>query len=103
MPIDPIAGPDLLLPATNPPGKRPVGQAAGELGDFAKLLGDAVNNLNQLDNRANDAVARLAAGENVELHQVMVAVQEADIAFQLALQVRNQLMDGYREVMRMQV
>ena len=51
----------------------------------------------------NSAIAKLAAGEDVDLHQVMLSMQEADIAFQLALQTRNKLVDAYQEIMRMQV
>ncbi len=71
--------------------------------DFSKVLGNAVNNLAEKENSANNAIVRLAAGEDVNLHQVMLSMQEADIAFQIALQTRNKLVDAYREIMRMQV
>ena len=71
--------------------------------NFSQILGTAINSLGQKEAVANQAVASLAAGENIEIHQVMLAMQEADIAFQLAMQVRNKLVDGYEEIMRMQV
>lgn len=72
-------------------------------GSFGELLGKAVNDLNQLQNSADDAVNRLALGEPIDLHSVSIAVQEAEIGFQLALQIRNKLVEAYQEVMRMQV
>lgn len=71
--------------------------------DFGKMLGGAIDNLAEKENTANNAIAKLAAGEDVDLHQVMLSMQEADIAFQIALQTRNKLVDAYQEIMRMQV
>ncbi|MBS1254115.1 MAG: Flagellar hook-basal body complex protein FliE [Anaerolineales bacterium] len=70
---------------------------------FGRLLTQAVDDLNQVNSEANEAVARLAAGESVELHNVMIAVEEADLSLRLALQVRNKLVEAYREIQRMQV
>ena len=70
---------------------------------FGQILGNAIDSLSQKENTANEAIAKLAAGEDIELHQVMLSMQEADISFQLALQVRNKLVDAYQDIMRMQV
>lgn len=102
MPIDPITRVHTLTPGGGP-GVGPTGTPGAALESFGNLLTNAIENLNRLDNTASQAVAKLAAGEDVDIHQVMIAVQEADIAFQLALQVRNKLVDAYHEVMRMQV
>ena len=72
-------------------------------GDFGQMLTDAMDQLSQTEAAANDAITRLAKGEDIELHQVTMAMQEADIAFQLAIQVRNKIVESYQEVMRMQV
>ncbi len=79
------------------------GGAASITQDFGNVLGNAINNLAEKENSANNAIASLAAGENVDLHQVMLSMQEADISFQIALQMRNKLVDAYQEIMRMQV
>ncbi len=71
--------------------------------DFGNMLGNAINGLAEKESTANNAIAQLAAGGNVDLHQVMLSMQEADIAFQVALQTRNKLVDAYKEIMRMQV
>jgi flagellar hook-basal body complex protein FliE len=46
---------------------------------------------------------RLAAGDTSNLHQTMIALEDARLTFQLFVQVRNHLLDGYQEILRMQV
>lgn len=70
---------------------------------FGQMLNSALDRLSQTESAANEAVTRLASGEDIDLHQVMLTMQEADLSFQLALQVRNKLVEAYQEVMRMQV
>ena len=103
MPVDPITSIRSVSHLSRVLGKEPVGQPASPSGGFGKLFSDAIGSLNRIDNEAQHAIARLAAGEDVDLHQVMITVQEADIAFQLASQVRNKLIEAYNEVMRLQV
>jgi len=45
----------------------------------------------------------LMSGKNVSLHQVMISMEEANISFQMMVEVRNKLLDSYQELMRMQV
>ncbi len=103
MPIDPITNVDRLVRAIQPGSVDKAGPTASSLDSFGQVLDDALSKLSQKELAANQAIASLAAGEDVELHQVMLAMQEADIAFQLATQVRNKLVEAYQEVMRMQV
>ena len=46
---------------------------------------------------------KLAAGETIDLHQVMISAEQTDIAFRVALSLRDKLVEAYQEVMRMQV
>lgn len=101
MPIDPITSVNSIAQSKNPTVSG--AQPASALDSFGQILGDAINSLSQKEATANQAVASLAAGEDVEIHQVMLAMQEADIAFRFALQVRNKIVDAYQEIMRMQV
>jgi flagellar hook-basal body complex protein FliE len=48
-------------------------------------------------------VARLAAGDTDNLHQVMIALEEAKLSFQLMVQVRNKLLESYQDILRMQI
>ena len=70
---------------------------------FVELLKGAVDNVNQLGNESmhlQDAVAR---GENMNIHQAVIAGEKAGLSFQLMMQVRNKLLDAYQEVSRMQI
>jgi flagellar hook-basal body complex protein FliE len=79
-------------PATNP--------AAGS---FDNVLSRLVNEVDTRQGIANDAVRGLLAGENVSLHQAMIASEEASISFQLMVEIRNKLLESYQEMMRMQI
>jgi flagellar hook-basal body complex protein FliE len=81
--------------ATNLPGTNPVGFGAW----FERELGQVNSALLQADRQ----LAALATGETQSLHQVMIAVEEARLATQLLVQIRNRLVEGYQEVMRMQI
>jgi flagellar hook-basal body complex protein FliE len=80
--------------------QEPAKAAAESFGDFLK---EAVDNLGKMQNNADDMVNKLASGQPVELHDVAIAVEQSSMAFQLATQVRNKMVDAYQEVMRMQV
>ena len=53
--------------------------------------------------KAGHAIDQLVTGEAADVHQVMVAVEEAGIALDLMLEIRNRVLDGYQELIRMQV
>ena len=71
--------------------------------DFGAWLASAVGDVNQQLARADQNLQQLAAGETQNLHQVMIALEEARIGVQLVVQVRNRLLEAYQEVLRMQV
>jgi flagellar hook-basal body complex protein FliE len=103
MPLDPITTISSATRLTGPAGLDNPKQPSSAFDSFGQVLGDALSELNQTEARSNQSIASLAAGEDVDLHQVMLSMQETDIAVQLALQVRNKLVEAYQEVMRMQV
>ena len=69
--------------------------------DFGSALKEAVSALDGLDKRANASTLRLATGGPVDLHEVMLNTQQASFGFQLAVQVRNKLVEAYQDIMRM--
>lgn len=69
---------------------------------FADLMTDAVGQVNQLEAQAQSAVTGLMTGSGVDVHQAMIATQKADMAFELALAVRNKAVQAYQSVMGMQ-
>ena len=93
MTVDPIG----YLPAL-----REVG-VASKTQDFGAWLASAVGDVNQQLARADQSLQQLAAGETQNLHQVMIALEEARIGVQLVVQVRNRLLEAYQEVLRMQM
>lgn len=70
---------------------------------FAKTLGDAFDNLNSLQNKADDMSTAYANHETSDIHSVMMASEEASIALQMATQVRNKVVDAYQTIMQMQM
>ena len=79
------------------------GGAAGERQSFSDLVKEFAGDVNRLQFRAGHAIDQLVAGEAADVHQVIVAVEEAGIALDLMLEVRNRLLEGYQELIRMQV
>ena len=71
--------------------------------DFRGLLREGFQRLDQLETHAAEQVQALMQGEPVELHRVVLAGEEAGLAFDLMLSVRNKVVEAYQEVMRMQV
>jgi len=70
---------------------------------FGEMLQKGINELNHKMLEAKDLTEAFAAGENVELHDVMIAGQEADIALRMATQLRSQAMQAYQEIIRMPI
>lgn len=70
---------------------------------FSEMLGNMVQEVNGKQSAAAQAVNDLQSGQNVSLHQAMIALEEASVSFQLMVEVRNKLLESYQELMRMQV
>lgn len=101
--MDPIALTRIIAPELET-GAAPKGAAAPEgEGGFADLLQEGIDRLETLEKNANDQVRKMLAGEDVELHRVIMAGEQAGLAFELMMSVRNKVVDAYQEVMRMQV
>ena len=82
------------------------GAAAGSAGqtDFAKILQNSIDQVNQTQQQAETLAANFAAGDgNANLHEVMISLQKANVSFQEMVQVRNKLVTAYHDVMNMQV
>ena len=75
-------------------------QAVNQLGE---TFGKALTAVSDQQNSSDALIQKLAAGENVDLHQVMIASEEASISMQVTLAMRDKLVAAYQEVMRMSV
>ncbi len=72
--------------------------------DFAQVLQNTIAQVSQTQQQAEGMAANFAAGNGTEnLHEVMIALQKANISFQEMVQVRNRLVSAYQDVMNMQI
>jgi flagellar hook-basal body complex protein FliE len=93
-----------LTPVINSPAAAPARPAApSRSGSFSNVLDSAIQAVEKPGNEASEAIQKLLNGDGEELHTVALAVQKADIAFDLGLQVRNKVVSAYQEIMRMQL
>ncbi len=70
---------------------------------FGDLFNQFVGEVNEKQLASTQAANDLLSGKDVPLHQAMIAMQEAGVAFQLMVEVRNKLLEGYQDFMRMQI
>ena len=71
--------------------------------DFKDVLENFLKEVNTMQNDTDGAIKKFVAGESIDIHDVMIAAQEAHISFQLMLEMRNKLLAAYQEVMRTNV
>ncbi|MDH5740745.1 MAG: flagellar hook-basal body complex protein FliE [Nitrospira sp.] len=70
---------------------------------FLDSLKSAIGKVNDAEMEAGRAIDSLMTGETQDIHRTMVALQQADVSFQLMMQIRNKLVSAYEEIQRMQV
>lgn len=81
-------------------GKTPV--VADQSGDFAAMLKQSIDAVNQTQQTSSKLATAFESGQaDVSLAEVMIASQKASVSFQAMLQVRNKLVDAYKDVMSM--
>jgi flagellar hook-basal body complex protein FliE len=93
----------LAAQAATPAAQHTRSGTHAESGSFAAELRDAIGRVDQRIAESGTLTERLLRGEDVELHTVALRAQEAQMSFDLFLQIRNRLIQGYQEIMRMQV
>lgn len=91
-------GPPALQPSSITTGST---KASGD--GFGSLMKDMVESIDQSQKGAETEIAKAVTGESPDIHKTIIALQTADLKFQLGLQVRNKLIGAYDEIMRMQV
>jgi flagellar hook-basal body complex protein FliE len=69
---------------------------------FSGVFQSMVDETTKLNTQASQAVSGVLSGQGVEIHDAMIATQKADMAFELALQVRNKAVAAYQQMMGMQ-
>jgi|SRR5580704_6777337 len=77
-------------------------QPSSEEGGFSSVLKNALQQVNVLNGGAEQQVGTLLKGGNTDMSSVMIAVEKADVAFQLMMQVRNKIVSAYQDIEKMQ-
>ena len=70
---------------------------------FGALLKDAISEVNNLSQKSDMEIQKIMTGESDELQTAVIAMQRADVSFQMMMQVRNKIVQAYQEVLRMPV
>lgn len=91
-----ISNPNINQPKSP---EKPSTQADQLAGGFKQIL----DSLSQSQADSDQLIQKLAVGEDVNIDQLMVAMEQTDINFRIAIAVKERLIDAYREVMRIQV
>ena len=101
MNISPIQ-PSSIQPVVTP---LEIGGASNASGgsDFQSVLQGAIDQVEGASNNANQSVQQFLSGDGEDLHSTVLAVQRANLEFDLLMQVRNKVVSAYQEVMRMQM
>jgi flagellar hook-basal body complex protein FliE len=71
--------------------------------NFGSVLKDAISTVNELQKQSDTEIQKLMTGESQDLHNTVIAMQKADLSFQMMMQVRNKIVQAYQEIIRMQV
>ncbi|MBU1023013.1 flagellar hook-basal body complex protein FliE [bacterium] len=82
---------------------QPLRQAGGDGSSFGDFLTEALEKINALGEESQSKQIAFAAGENIELHEVVIAMEKYSIAMDLMLAVRNKILEAYQEISRMPV
>jgi len=75
---------------------------APESATFADTLRSALDDVGQMQTQAEGKVAGVLSGAGTDVHSALIAVEKADLSFQLMMQVRNKIVSAYQEISRMQ-
>jgi flagellar hook-basal body complex protein FliE len=89
-----------ILPADSGAATLPLAEDSGSA--FREVLGSAIDDIQQLEGQAESKVAGVMEGSGADVHSAMIAVEKADLSFQLMMQVRNKIVSAYQEISRLQ-
>ncbi len=77
--------------------------SVGDGKSFSDILSKSFDKVNEQQVQADTAMKELVSGRSKNIHETLLAVERADASLKLAMQVRNKILEAYREIMRMQV
>ena len=71
--------------------------------ELGQTFSDILKNLSEMEQTSDNMMQQLAAGEDVDLAQLMIATEQTDVSFKVAMSIRDKLVDAYQTIMRMNV
>jgi flagellar hook-basal body complex protein FliE len=97
-PVSPLAASTILQ---LPPLAQPTAQSGGE--SFKDCLLNSIHEVNSMQQAADQAVEKLAGGGDIDPAEVLHAVQKANVAFQMMMQMRNKIVQAYQDIQNVRV
>jgi len=88
--------------STIPSAATPATHTSDSDGGFGSTLTGAIEQVEQVHTDAQQQISDLLQGNRQDVHNVMIAVEKADVAFQLMMQVRTKIVNAYQEISRLQ-
>ena len=100
-----LGRPEVVSPFTDEPDRLPIpGRPDGvRTGDFKNAFTYALEQVDNAQTMAGREVEAFVAGEQENLHEVMISLNQAKLSFHLLTEVRNKMMETYQELIRMQM
>jgi len=91
------------IPGIGPAAGPKVGTVGAPEKGFGEFLTESLQKVNDLQKDADAATVQIAEGGDAGIQEAMVAIEKADVAFKLMMEVRQKILDAYQEITRMQV
>ena len=92
-----------LVPGAPPASSPKIGAGSAPEKGFGEFLTESLQKVNDLQKDADAATVQIAEGGEAGIQEAMVAIEKADVAFKLMMEVRQKILDAYQEITRMQV
>ena len=100
--ISPVTSPNSSIGSIGSIGGSP-SVAGTDQSDFGDMVAKSLQDASSAEFKADDLVKRMAAGEDIRPHEIMIANTKAQLSVELIVQARNKALDAYREVMNLQI
>lgn len=94
---------ELLRPVSTSSGSLSPSQALGQGKSFGEVLLEKLAEVEEMQKEADRLIEKYFAGEVEDVHAVILAVEQANLALQLVVQLRNKVIEAYQEISRMQI
>lgn len=97
MSVTPISNIQSLTPVLD--FKQVKSQGVSPSLSFKNMLSDLINDVNKAEAAVTEDIKRIASGNTDNLHEIMINAQKAELSILTAVQVRNKVLDAYKEIM----